>query len=284
VEIVDAHAHVISRDCERYPLDPVDGTMSAWARERPVDGDGMVSSMDAAEIARTILVTPSTAYGYDNTYVAAVAAARPDRFGFVGAIDVRRPDARATMTRWVRERGMRGFRLFVAASRDAGDGAWLDDPATFPGWQAAEELGITISVHAETPAFPALRGMLERFPRVAVALDHCGLPPLDDGPPYDGARPLFELASAPNLHVKLSSRNLQALAAMPAGARPFVERLVAAFGARRVLWASNFPSSPGSLPALRDLATRELAFLSSADRAAIFHDTAQRLYRLSPRP
>ena len=220
MEFVDAHAHVIGRDRERYPLDPIDGTMSAWARERPVDGNAMVASMDAAEIGRTILVTPSTAYVYDNTYAADVAAARPDRFGFVGAIDVRRADAPATMARWVRERGMRGFRLFAAAARDARDGAWLIDPIAFPAWDAAGDLGITISVHVEPPALRALREMLARFPTVTVALDHCGLPVVDDGPPYAAARSFFDLAEAPNLHLKFSSRNLHALVATPTPPSP----------------------------------------------------------------
>jgi predicted TIM-barrel fold metal-dependent hydrolase len=57
-----------------------------------------------------------------------------------------------------------------------------------------------------------------------------------------------------------------------------VEHVFGTFGAGRVAWGSNFPSSAGTLTALRDLALESLDFLSVDERRAIFCDVALALY------
>lgn len=277
MEFVDIHPHVISHDHARYPLDPVGGKLSTWARERPVDAGEMIAAMDAAGIARAVLVHASTAYGYDNRYVADTAAAHPERFLFVGAIDVTATDAAERVDAWA-ARGMAGFRIFGAGSTmEEGTGDWLDDPRTFPAWDRASDLGLPVCVQTWFSMFPRLRTLLERYPSVPVILDHCAHPPVADGPPYAAAAELFALSGYPNLYLKLTEHNFSELAA-GSGVRPFVAKLVETFGARRIAWGSNFPGSPGTLAELRDLAARELAFLPEEDRRAIFSETALTLY------
>jgi L-fuconolactonase len=53
------------------------------------------------------------------------------------------------------------------------------------------------------------------------------------------------------------------------------------FGADRLAWGSNFPTSPGTLAEILATAQAGLASLSEEDRAWIFSKTAQQLY---PRP
>ncbi len=279
MEIVDIHPHVISADVNRYPFNPVGGKMSVWAKERPVDTDGMLAAMDRAGIRRSVIVHASTAYGYDNSYAADAAQAHPHRFRFVGAVDVRAADAPERLAYWVKERGMVGFRIFAAGStmgEDSGD--WLDDPATFPAWQAARDLGISVVVQTRFKTFPALRKLLDRFGDVKVIIDHFSHPPLEDGPPYAAAQPFFDLASCPNVYLKLTERVFHDCTKGKAGARSFLEQTIAAYGTARIAWGSNYPSSDGTLVELLDLAKRELAFLSPADQEQIFSGTALALY------
>ncbi len=279
MEIVDIHPHVISADVNRYPFNPVGGKMSVWAKERPVDADGMLAAMDRAGIRRSVIVHASTAYGYDNSYAADAAQAHPHRFRFVGAVDVRAADAPERLAYWVKERGMVGFRIFAAGStmgEDSGD--WLDDPATFPAWQAARDLGISVVVQTRFKTFPALRKLLDRFGDVKVIIDHFSHPPLEDGPPYAAAQPFFDLASCPNVYLKLTERVFHDCTKGKAGARSFLEQTIAAYGTARIAWGSNYPSSDGTLVELLDLAKRELAFLSPADQEQIFSGTALALY------
>lgn len=275
MDIVDIHPHAISKDARRYPLDPLGGTMSAWAEKRPADAGELLAALDDAGIRRAVLVQPASAYSYDNSYAADSAAAHPDRFLYVGMVDVRRPDAAERVTYWTRERDMAGLRIY-------GDGTslddWLDDPQTFGAWEAARASGIPVCVQTSFESLPHLDRVLTRFPEVTVALDHCAWPPVDDGPPYAAAAPFFALAQHPNLYLKLTEALLRDLNEGKASARSFIEKAVEAFGVRRMAWGSNFPSSAGTLRSLRDLALEALAFLSDADRQAIFCDTALTLY------
>ncbi len=279
MEIVDIHPHAIAKDAMRYPFAPVGGKMSKWSLERPVDGDELAAWMDKAGIRRAVIVHASTAYGYDNSYVADVIAAHADRFRFVGAVDVLAADAPEKLTHWVKERGMVGFRIFAAGSTmDESSGAWLADPATFPAWERARDLGIPVCVQTRFASFPMLRKLLDQFPDVTVILDHCSHPPVDDGPPYAAAQAFFDLAAYPKVNLKLTERNFHDLRAGKASTRSFIEKTIAAFGSDRIAWGSNFPSSDGTLVELRDLAARELAFLAEADQRAIFCETALKLY------
>jgi L-fuconolactonase len=279
VTIIDIHPHVVSKDVLRYPYNPI-ADLTGWVVERPHDVDEYLAAMDRAGIAKAVLVHPSSAYSYDNSYAADAAAAHADRLRFVGAIEVTAPDAAATIRRLVRERGMAGFRIYAQSSRTGeGAGEWLADPATFPAWEAARELGITVCVQTRYPSFDKLESMLRRFSSVKVIIDHGGYPPTDDGPPYAKAHRLFELAqNNPNFHFKLSERNWTLLTAGKADATSFVQKLIAAFGVNRIAWGSNFPSSPGSLEDLVALAQDRLAFLPEADRESIFSGTACTLY------
>lgn len=279
MEIIDIHPHAISKDHARYPFAPVGGKMSGWATGRPVDGDELAAFMKNAGIRRAALVHASTAYGYDNSYVADVADAHPDRFRFVGAVDVTAADAPERLEYWVKERGMIGFRIFAAGSTmDEGSGAWLADPKTFPAWEKARELGIPVCVQSRHAALPMLKKLLEHFPDVTVILDHFAHPPVEEGPPYPGLASFFALAEHRNLYLKLTERNFHDLRAGKATARSFLDKTFATFGTDHVAWGSNFPSSDGTLIELRDLALRELAYLSEADRNQIFSGTALTLY------
>jgi predicted TIM-barrel fold metal-dependent hydrolase len=275
VDIVDIHPHAISKDARRYPLDPLGGTVSAWARQRPADAGELLAALDQAGIRRAVVVQPATAYGYDNSYAADSAAAHPDRLLYVGMVDVLRPDAAERVTYWVRERGMVGLRIY-------GDGTalddWLDDPRTFGAWEAARDLGIPVCVQTSFESLPVLDRVLGRFPSVNVLLDHCAWPPVGGGPPYAAAAAFFDLARHPNLYLKLTEALFRDLTEGQASVRSFIEQAIAAFGVDHLAWGSNYPSSAGTLISLRDLALESLAFLPDAARRAIFCETALALY------
>jgi predicted TIM-barrel fold metal-dependent hydrolase len=275
VDIVDIHPHAIAKDLSRYPLDPLGGTPSAWSRDRGVDAGELLERMDAAGIRRAVLVQPATAYGYDNSYAADAAAAHPGRFLYVGMVDVRAPGAAERVTYWVREREMAGLRIF-------GNGTdldtWLDDPQTFGAWEAARDLKIPICVQTSFESLPILSRVLDRFPDVPVLLDHCAWPPVADGPPYAAAGAFFDLARHPNFYLKVTEALLRDLNEGAASVRTFFEQALAVFGARRIAWGSNFPSSEGTLTGLRDLALEQLSFLSEQERELIFGEVAVSLY------
>jgi L-fuconolactonase len=277
MSVIDIHPHVISSDTVRYPRAPLGGHQSDWSRERPVSVDAMLAAMDRAGVAKSALVQASTCYGHDNSYVADAVAAHPMRFTGVFSADVLAPDGCETMRHWM-DRGLTGLRLFTTGSTMPGQADWLDDPRSFPAWEMAERNNLPVCLQMTAKGIPQLIGVLRRFARLRVILDHLARPVQEDGPPYRGADSLWGLAAYPNVYLKVTERNLVGARAGKATPETFFGRIVADFGASRVAWGSNFPASEKSLPDLLTLAQETLGFLPSRDHEWIFSGTAQTLY------
>jgi L-fuconolactonase len=275
--VIDIHPHIIADDTKRYPLAPLGGHQSDWSRTRPVTTEQMIAAMDKAGVAKAAIVQASTCYGHDNSYVADAVAAHPDRFTGVFSVDVLAPDAPERMRHWVGKK-LAGMRLFTIGSTMTEQASWLDDPKTYPAWECAGELGLSICLQMSAKAFPQMIRMIERFPKVRVLLDHCGRPALEDGPPYAAADSLFALARYPTVYLKLTQRNFTESRKGKASPETFFPKLVSAFGASRLAWGSNYPSSEGSLSELLALATSSLKGLPASDQDWIFARTAQSLY------
>jgi len=274
--LIDIHPHVISTDTQRFPLAPIGGHQSDWSQERPVSYDEMVAAMDKAGVAKSAVVQASSAYAFDNSYVAAAVAAYPKRFTGVFSVDVLAADAVDKMKFWMSKR-LTGMRLYTAGSTME-QKLWFTDPKTFPAWTFAGEADIPVCMQMRHKAFPQLKEMLERFPKVRFIIDHLGRTEMADGPPYAAAAPLFELARYSNVYLKVTHRNFEEARNGKATPESFFPRLVEKFGANRIAWGSNFPAAKQPLSELVALGRDTLAFLPQAERDWIFEKTALTLY------
>jgi L-fuconolactonase len=275
--VIDTHPHVISTDLERYPRAPLGGHQSTWSQERPIGVDQLIAEQDRAGIGKAALVQASTCYGHDNSYVADVINAHPERFTGVFSCDILVPDAREVMAHWM-GRGMTGLRLFTTGSTMPGQAGWLDDPQSFPAWGKAEEAGLPVCLQMTADGIPQIEHVLRRFPGVRVILDHLARPVQEDGPPYRADERLWRLAAFPGAFVKVTERNFVGAKKGQATPETFFGRLVSEFGASRIVWGSNYPASERSLPDLVTLAQDTLRFLPEIDREWIFSRTAETLY------
>lgn len=277
MKIFDTHTHVISPDTSAYPKDPIGGHQSEWSQARPVDAASLLQALDDAGIARAVVVQASTVYGHDNRYVVDTVRANPTRFVGVYSIDALAPDAVERIDHWQAE-GLSGFRLFTTGSTMPGQSDWLGHKHSYPAWAHAEKLGIPVCLQMTMEGLPALRSLLERFPRVRVLLDHCARPDLSDGAPFTRAKALFDMASFPGVFLKLTNRTLAAATAGKSDPRDFLDKIIDVFGAGRIAWGSNFPAAEGALPTLLATARDVLAGLPAHDQAMIFAGTAATVY------
>lgn len=275
--IIDIHPHVISTDTARYPLAPLGGTQSTWSRDRPTSYQQMIAEMDAAGVAKSAIVQASTAYGHDNSYVAEAIAAHPKRFTGVFSVDVLAPDAVEKMKHWI-GKGFSGMRLFTTGSTMPGQATWFDDPRSFAAWEYAGAAGIPVCMQMTPQGFPQLRGLMERFPRVRMILDHLARPRLTDGPPYAADKDFFELARYPQVYLKVTPINVEPKEWGKATPDTFFAAVIKAYGASRIAWGSNFPATAGPLSDILKKAQAAFAFASAADRDWVFGKTAQSFY------
>ena len=274
---IDIHPHVISRDDVAYPRAPLFGTQSDWSRERPVTVEDMIAAMDEAGVEKSAIVQASTCYGHDNSYVADSIAKHKNRLTGVCSVDVRAPDAVEKLKFW-QARGMTGLRLFTGGSTHAMDASWIDDPASFPAWDHAAQTGMSVCLQMSAAGFPNAVGILKRFPKVRLLLDHLARPDLTDGPPYLAAKPLFSLVEHGNIYLKLTPRTFTQVREGKATPESFFKKLVDEFGASRLAWGSNYPSSAGPLSKLLATARESLASVPAKDQEWIFARTAQSIY------
>ena len=268
--IVDTHVHVISDDLETYPLVPGRSRLG-WVDEARYTVEQFLALMDEGGVDRALLVQPRTANGYDNRYTALSARRYSERFVSIPIIDMEAEDAAPTLRRLYEDEGMTGVRLFARA----GSGEWLDDPKTFPVWELARELSFPVDVLLEVQRAPRLAAMLERFPDVTVALDHLGSVTFADGPPYETAAPIFDLARFPNLRLKFSPTNELTASRGPGDIKDVLQRFVDGFGVDRLMWGSNFSATYDPPYAqLVEMGRESLSFLTSEERAKVMGGNA----------
>ena len=275
--IIDTHTHVIVTDTKRYPLKPLYGRQSDWSAEHPLDYPDLVKTNVAAGVDKAVLVQASSAYAFDNSYVADAVAAHPERFTGVFSIDVVAPDAVEKMKVWM-GKGLTGMRIFTAGSTQPEQQTFFAEEAAFPTWQCASDNGLSVCMQMQVKGLPLLETVLKRFPKVRVILDHFARAEAADGPPFASAATLFALAKYPNVFLKLTHRPIEQSMKGASTPEAFLGKAVKEFGAERIAWGSNFPAAKPPLPDLIEMACKALSFLPQRDQDQIFHKTALALY------
>lgn len=270
--IIDSHLHLWRAD-PTYPnpattiMSPVSDVPLALFEEY----------MAEHQIDRAVFVQPLYP-GEDNSYIADCAASQPNRLAAVCVIDPTRAGAPDRLSYWVKERGCRGLRL---RPRAAGQSAIFGHPDSFPLWQRAAELGTVISVLMGPEHIAALAAVAARFPSVPVVVDHLGHPDVTAGVDAPDFQRLLDLATLPNLHIKLSGFYHFTNVAYPyTDCRPLIQAIYDRFDATRLLWGSDFPHAILKTDYGRTLHVlhRSGVNFSQADLELIMGGTALRLY------
>jgi L-fuconolactonase len=277
MNIIDIHPHIISDDETRYPPAPLFGKRSDWSQERPCTVKTLIAAMDAAGVAKAAVVHSSTTYGFDNSYVVDGCNQYASRLAAVGSVDMVADDVPVVIKGWV-DKGLAGLRIFTGGSTKDFDPSDLDNPKSFPAWEKLAELGLPMCIQTGPIGLAQVALLAKKFPKVNIILDHLGRPDVLDGAPYTNASNLFALADIPNIYLKLTPRIFDDVKKGKASAETFFPRVVEAFGAKRMAWGSNFPTSPGTLSEILATARAGLNCLSEDDQAWVFGKTALHLY------
>lgn len=277
--IVDTHVHVVSDDRKKYPQ-VTDGAHGAGAPtvrdlgqvEWPaLTIETLLQKMDETGIDRALLVQTYFTYHFDNRYMIDCALAHPDRFQSVCVIDQLAPNAPDLLTELVEKRGVRGLRMMGARGKNV-----LGDKRTFPLWERAAALNIPICIGAKLDELPDVFAPIERFANVKVALEHVWGLELGD-PPYENLKPLWDLARYPHVYLKTAPNNSHAARKGKGSPRQFFGKLVDLFGAKRIMWGSNYPAhwnTYGHIKERLQIMEEDFSFLSAEDRRWIFGEAA----------
>jgi predicted TIM-barrel fold metal-dependent hydrolase len=203
-----------------------------------------------------------------------------------------------------RFRGIRHSTIWDAsgALRSDAPPGLLGDSQFRRGFACLGKLNLSFDAWLYYPQLPELVDLARAFPQVTIILDHIGAP-LGVGP-YAGkrdevfqawSRGIAALASCPNVFVKLGGVGSlrsgydwherlvkPSSVELAAALRPYFEWCIEKLGADRCMFESNFPVEKlsTSYVNLWNSFKRITEKYSAGERAALFHDTAARVYRI----
>lgn len=283
MQYFDTHTHAISADSKAFPPSPLGGTRSEWSQTRPVDVDGLLRSLDDAGVEQAVLVHASTVYGFDNRYAAAALDAHRDRLVGVGSVDFLAPTAIDDLHKLIEEYGFSGVRIRVSdgTTKVPTPGSGITDERMSRVWEYVAQQGVPVCIQMHSKDAPKLVEVLTQHPTMTVLLDHLGRPNASGGAPYDKLAELGQLARFSGVHLKITPPSLKRLGDEPSAEIDAVlGRLIDDFGARKLMWGSNYPASDGTLASLLELIQSQLPQnLAPEALEAIMGGNARRIYR-----
>jgi predicted TIM-barrel fold metal-dependent hydrolase len=313
--IIDPHHHLWDDDRGRYLLDEyladIGGghniTQSVFIDCRAnyrAEGEARFAPLGEAEFVNGIAAM-SRSGNYGPTRVAAAIIGHADlRLGAaveeVLTQQVALTGGRFRGIRWSITHDPTEVGTFVAHYVEPGISR---DPTWRAGYAVLGKLGLTFEGWCYHPQIPELTALARAYPDVTIILDHLGgfigVGPYAERPVEEfqrWKRAIVELASFPNVVCKLGGLGMAVFGfdvhAKPlppsseelAGLwRPFLETCIEAFGVDRCMFESNFPVDKQSCGYTEcwNAFKRITAGASAAEKAALYHDTAARVYRLA---
>ena len=275
---IDAHVHVWTDDYERFPF--AEGHTPEGIAPRAFHPEEILAHAKACGVDRVVLVQ-MIYYGTDNSYMLHVMDDHPGVFGGIAVVDPHGSAPDQEMLN-LAEQGVRGFRVYAFPVPGSGAPAesWLDGVGYERMFRAGAEANLAICALMSPDGLPALDRQCERFPQTPVIIDHlCSIGAGDAEIRQEDVSALCAMAARhPKVMVKLS-----AFYALGEGTPPYadlaemIEQVYEAFGAARLMWASDCPYQvqgdhryEPSIALIRD----GLDFLSDADRQQILRGTA----------
>lgn len=313
--IIDAHHHLFTRPGLRYLLDDyladaalghrivatVYMELHSFARR---DGPELLRPLGEVEFANGVGAMCASG-NYGDCKVAA---------GIVSYVDMRAGGAVAELLDRAlacAPRRFRGVRQVACEDPTGAAYRWItnpppralfDEPGFRPAMAQVAKRGLTFDAALFHPQLPQLIKLADEFPDVTIVLNHTGhalAMDLDDVTRADvfaGYRRLLsEVARRSNVCCKIGGLGLPywdfgligrtdpiGYRELAETWRPYVETAIEAFGADRCMMESNYPQdgvSAGFVP-LWNAMKHIVRAASPEDKAALFHGTAARVYRL----
>ncbi|WP_223693125.1 amidohydrolase family protein [Leifsonia poae] len=276
---VDAHLHLWDLDRVEYPWITAD----LGALHRTFTFAEVEPQLDNAGIDRVILVQAANSIE-DSAAMFAVAEENDRVAGVVAWVDLLDPARTATqLDQWAAHPALVGVRHLI---HDEPDPDWLARDAVRASLAELARRGLVFDIVGILPRHLELAlAIAGELPELRLVIDHLGTPPIGDADAEPWAGLLTGLATHPNVAVKLSGLTTLGPDA-PAGPdrlRPYVNHVLEAFGAGRVLFGGDWPVSTaaGNYAQTQATAAELVASLSPSERADVFGGAADRAYRLS---
>lgn len=157
-------------------------------------------------------------------------------------------------------------------------------PEFIAGVRQLAAANLNFDICCKHPQLPAVIELVRSCPQVQFILDHGGKPGIRAGLMDPWREHIRALAVMPNIVCKFSGLVTEAdqRSWTPAQLRPYSEHLLECFGPQRLLFGGDWPVAKLATDYARwlDTARDLVSHLSPEEQKAIFHDNAERAYRI----
>lgn len=278
--VIDAHHHFWDPARASYPW----MTDEVAAIRHPFGPDDLRPLLSANGVHYTVLVQARSSIA-ETRELLALAARLEFVAGVIGWVDLTASD----VARRVAElrSGPGGNKLVGIRHQvhDEPDAEWLLRGDVRRGIRAVGEANMVYELLVRTRELPAAFALARELPDMRFVIDHLAKPPIATGAIDGWSERLAPFGALPHVLCKISGMVTEAdrRTWTVAQLRPYVRRALAVFGARRLVFGSDWPVCllAASYSRVMDAARGALGEISEADSARIFGGNAIALYRLA---
>ncbi|MCF6231495.1 MAG: amidohydrolase family protein [Rhodobacteraceae bacterium] len=232
------------------------------------------------------VVVQAAATVQETEYMLGMADATPLIKGIVGWINFDDPSDLAHLERFAAHPKFLGVRPMI---QDIPDVNWMLREDVQWAFHAVVDLGLSFDALGFPEHLPNFLTLVANYPEMRVVYDHCMKPRIGDQRAGQDAFSqwadgMSRLADMTNGCCKFSGLVTEAGDGWAIDdLRPFAEHVLNAFGAKRIMWGSDWPVCrlQAEYSDWHDIAQDLTRGLSEPERAEIFGGTAARFYRLS---
>lgn len=272
---IDAHQHFWTLARADYGwLTPETGPLY-----RDYGPEDLMPLLSRNGINRTVLVQAAPTLA-ETHYLMALAKTHDFVAGMVGWVDMAAPDAPAVIRELARQPKFVGIRPMI---QDIADPDWMLGDDLTPAFRALVETGLTFDALVRPQHLGSLETLLARHRDLKCIVDHGAKPRIADQRIDDWADDLGRIAARTGAYCKLSGLVTEAGETYgPGDIAPYATVILNAFGARRVMWGSDWPvlTLAGDYDGWLAMAEGLVGHLSAEEQREVFGGTARRFYGL----
>jgi len=295
LRIIDPHQHFWKLDeshsypwLQKQPLGPsVAGDLSKIAHNYLVDdylrdtsGFTMVKSVHVEALAQDPIA--------ETKWLQQLADAAGFPHGIVARAELHLPDVEGVLAQHCQYRNVRSIRHIVNWHKDPKvtyieRSDLLTNDAWLRGFALLRKYGLAFDLQLYPSQMKDAAAVANRHSETQIILNHAGMPVDRDAAGIATWRAgMRALAANDNVSVKISGLGMVDWNWTTASIRPFVLETIDFFGTERAMFASNFPVDKiySDFNRLYGAFSDIVQGFSESERAKLFHDNAERIYRI----
>ncbi|WBU89824.1 amidohydrolase family protein [Cellulophaga omnivescoria] len=274
--IIDAHQHFWKYEPTKHSW--IDDTMAVIRKDfmpaklKKVYLENNIDGCVAVQADQTIL---------ENDFLIDLASKNNFIKGIVGWVDFRAENIDEVLKHYSKIKIIKGFRHVVQGEPDHN---FLLKSNFLNGIAQLEQYNFTYDILVFPHQLGAVLEFVKKFPKINFVIDHIAKPYIKDGF-YDGwANLMLAIGAQQNVYCKLSGMVTEAdyKTWTPQTIKPYMQLVLKAFGADRLLFGSDWPVClvAGNYKRVKELVTDFISQLSAEDQEKILGLNAVKFYNL----